>query len=78
VIYIGPQPPNPLQGESEIHKRPVRVEPFNGREKLASESRVNYSKVYTIEHNVKVCFIGKIHEKSEATFFTDFDATWAK
>jgi hypothetical protein len=31
---------------------------------------VNYSKIYTIEHNLKVCFIGQIHKDSEATFFT--------
>jgi len=50
----------------------VRVESEGAREKLALESRVNYSKVYTVEHNVKVCFIGKIHRDSVATFFEDF------
>ncbi len=29
-------------------------------EKLAPESRVNYSKLVTVEHNVKVYFIGRI------------------
>jgi hypothetical protein len=46
------------------------------REKLRKESRVNYSKIYTVEHNVRVCFIGKVHEDSEATFCTDFKRTF--
>jgi hypothetical protein len=72
VIYTVDQAPEPLEGETGIHKRPVRVETFNNREKLAPQSRVNYSKLYTVEHNVKVLFIGRIHKDSEATFFGDF------
>lgn len=30
-------------------------------ERLARESRVNYSKIVTVEHNVKVFFIGTIY-----------------
>lgn len=30
-------------------------------ERLARESRVNYSKLVTVEHNVKVFFIGNIY-----------------
>jgi hypothetical protein len=44
----------------------------SNRDKLALESRVNYGKVYTVEHNVKVCFIGEIHADYRARFFTDF------
>lgn len=29
-------------------------------ERLASESRVNYAKIHTIEHNVKVRIIGRV------------------
>lgn len=29
-------------------------------EKLSKESRVNYSKLVTVEHNVKVFFIGTV------------------
>jgi hypothetical protein len=48
------------------------MEQSSTREKLEPESRVNYAKVYTIEHNIRVCFIGKIHTDSRATFETDF------
>lgn len=72
IIYTGETAPRPLPGEKGIHKRSVRVDNKDARERLAPESRVNYSKLYTVEHNVKVCFIGKIHKNSEATFFEDF------
>jgi hypothetical protein len=61
--------------EGLLFKKPIRVDNSPAREKLSKESRVNYSKVYTVEHNAKVCFIGNIHKDSEAAFFTDFRRT---
>ena len=78
IIYTGNVEPQPLPGENGIHKRSVKVESTDPRGKLAPESRVNYSKVYTVEHNVKVCFIGRVHNDSKATFFTDFDLTFSR
>jgi hypothetical protein len=71
MIYTGRDVPSQLQGE-QLVKRPVRMEPSSPEEKLDPISRVNYAKVYTIEHNIRVCFIGKIHADSRATFETDF------
>jgi len=34
--------------------------PYYQTEKLAKESRVNYSKLVTVEHNIRVFFIGRI------------------
>lgn len=31
-------------------------------------SRLNYAKMYTVEHNIKVCFIGMIHKASVKEF----------
>jgi hypothetical protein len=59
-----------LPGEKKLLKKPVRVTSTSPKDKLDKASRVNYSKVYTIEHNLKVCFIGQIHKDSEAIFFT--------
>jgi hypothetical protein len=73
MIFTGREVPSLLPGEQLI-KRPVRMDPSRPEEKLDSKSRVNYAKVYTIEHNTKVCFIGKIHSDSRATFETDFKA----
>jgi hypothetical protein len=32
--------------------------------------------MYTVEHNVKVLFIGQIHPKSVGRFMTDFNDVW--
>jgi hypothetical protein len=47
-----------------LTKIPIRVQPYTIRHKLEAASRLNYAKVYTIEHNVKVWFIGEIHGDS--------------
>ncbi len=72
IIYTGDTAPKEVPGEGKLHKKAIRVKTDNAREKLAEASRVNYNKLYTIEHNYKVCFIGKIHPASEGTFFSDF------
>ena len=71
MIYTSQKVPSPLPGE-QLVKRAVKMEPSSPEEKLDSKSRVNYAKVYTIEHNIKVCFIWKIHTDSRKTFETDF------
>jgi hypothetical protein len=71
MIYAGREVPSPLQGE-QLVKSAVRMELSSPEEKLDLTSRVNYAKVYTIEHNNRVCFIGKIHADSRATFEMDF------
>lgn len=52
---------------------PICVEPTEPRHRLDVTSRLNYAKVYTVEHNVKVCFIGKIHKDSYQVFKATFD-----
>ncbi|RYO84596.1 hypothetical protein DL766_010562 [Monosporascus sp. MC13-8B] len=57
------RPPRPLKREPELGFEPVAVEIYADNEKLQLESRVNYSKLVTIEHNVKVFFIGKVAQQ---------------
>ncbi len=45
-------------------------------EKLAPESRVNYSKLVTVEHNVKVFFIGHIVPEDVAIVAQAVDQCW--
>lgn len=59
-------------------KRPIQVTPKSPRDKLDPMSRINYAKIYTVEHNVKVCFIGQIAPSSEKQLMEDFDNTWNK
>jgi len=44
-------------------------------QKLAQESRLNYAKVYTIEYNVKVFLIGRVHPKYRHQLLADYHNT---
>lgn len=57
--------PKYVEGEPDLTKLPILVEPINSQHRLDPASRLNYAKVYTIEFNVKVWFIGKIAKDSE-------------
>jgi hypothetical protein len=54
-------------------KTPIKVVPSDGRHKLDHASRLNYAKVYTVEYNVKVWFIGKIHRDSEGDLIVAYN-----
>ncbi|UKZ94277.1 uncharacterized protein TrAFT101_009155 [Trichoderma asperellum] len=60
IIYERGGKPRLLDKEPKLGFPPVRVEMKQEGEKLSKESRVNYSKLVTVEHNVKVFFIGSI------------------
>jgi len=47
-----------------LSKPPIRVDPISLREQLDPKSRINFSKIYTVEHNTKVSFVGPVHESS--------------
>lgn len=49
-----------LKNEPKLGFSPVRMHIEVGGEALAKESRVNYSKLVTVEHNVKIFLIGRI------------------
>ncbi|KAI0909432.1 hypothetical protein F4824DRAFT_504589 [Ustulina deusta] len=60
IIFAVGQKPRLLKNEPDLGFEPVPLEIYAEGETLARESRVNYSKLVTIEHNVKVFFIGRI------------------
>lgn len=68
VIYM--QGTEPQVGSSEPHmtKEPLEVAPASPDQKLDFMSRLNFGKVYTVEHNVKVLPVGKITERSMPRF----------
>jgi len=78
IIYTSKDAPKELKGEAPLRKRPIQVIPNTPRDKLSLDSRVNYAKIYTVEHNVKVLFTGRLAPKSEGKFLIDFDETWSQ
>jgi len=78
IVYAGDEPPQEMPDEAHMKKEPIKIKLNTPRDKLQPESRVCYAKIHTVEHNLKVAFIGHIAKSSMKTFIEDFDATWNK
>lgn len=57
IAHTTPEAPSPLPNERLV-KKPIYIDTRRTGEVLNAESRVNFSKLYTIEHNLKVKEIG--------------------
>ncbi|KAK8003700.1 Translation initiation factor RLI1 [Apiospora arundinis] len=77
IIYSQGRQPMLLKGERDLGYRPVSCE-MNPHETLVKESRVNYSKLTTIEHNVEVQFIGNISATDFEIVQHAVDDCWQK
>ncbi|EME45358.1 hypothetical protein DOTSEDRAFT_150357, partial [Dothistroma septosporum NZE10] len=66
IVHTGTDPPSPLPEEEAVHPHermlqpPIRIDPVSPGDKLDALSRINYGKVYTIEHNLKVKPFGMV------------------
>jgi len=60
IVFTGKNPPKPLKGEHGM-LQPIKVVPKTRSDKLQAESRINFGKVYTVEHNCKVYDFGNVH-----------------
>lgn len=60
MVYSSDVPPELLEDEPELGFGPVQMIPSFSHEYLYPESRVNYSNVCTIQHNIRAHFIGYI------------------
>jgi hypothetical protein len=76
VIYTGKKPVT-FEGEKSkgLKMSPIKMIPISSRHKLDSASRLNYAKQYTVEHNVKVWFVGEVAQESEAQLVEDYNKT---
>lgn len=68
IVYMRGSVPSPKADEPRMTKEPLEVEPARFNERLDEMSRLNFGKVYTVEHNVKVRNVGMISRTSMATF----------
>ncbi|KAK9442443.1 hypothetical protein VB005_03503 [Metarhizium brunneum] len=64
IVYEAGQRPRQVEGEPRLGFQAVQVHLTEDGERLSRESRVNYSKLVTIEHNVSVFFIGSVAQNS--------------
>jgi hypothetical protein len=65
VVYSSKRPSFLEREEGLMSKSPIRIEVISDAHKLDPLSRLNYAKLYTVEHNVKVFFIGHVVKKYE-------------
>ncbi|KAK3719953.1 hypothetical protein LTR37_004076 [Vermiconidia calcicola] len=80
IVYTTKRSPDPLPNEvpqraGDRHMRTsVRIKPDEKGDQLMNMSRIDYGRVYTIEHNVKAMAFGWVHEESQKDFHYDFRA----
>ncbi len=73
-VYSSPDRPRlGPEEEAKLMLQPIKILTDSPREKIYPESLLNYAKVYTIEHNVKVCPVGRVAKESQRDFYMDFE-----
>jgi hypothetical protein len=76
IIYPAGSQPRSKLGEPPLGFEPVPLQIYTEGETLAEESRVNYSKLVTLEHNYKVFFIGRVPDEYIPTVMAAVNACW--
>ena len=83
IVYTGKKAPSPLpselprRGEVGMQPIPIRIDPDDPTQKLQNESRINYGKVYTVEHNIKVHSVGMVNREALLALLGQFQQVWA-
>ncbi|KAL2796646.1 hypothetical protein BJX66DRAFT_299557 [Aspergillus keveii] len=68
VIYMSDTVPEDTSDEPRMVKEPLAVERERADATLDQQSRLNFGKIYTVEHDVKVAPVGMLSEESLARF----------
>ncbi len=76
IAYPAGTKPRPLAGEPELGFKPISIKLEIEDELIAKESRVNYARLVTVEHNVKVHFIGHVPKESYNTVHYAVGKAW--
>ena len=83
IIFTGKNAPSPhakerpTREERGLLPQPIRIDSDDPDQKLDATSRIDFGKVYTIEHNVKVCSMGKVNRLSEGPLLLQLKVVWA-
>lgn len=69
IVYTGDEEPELIDGEAPVAGElpmlsSIQVRQKDKRQKMFPESRINYGKMYTVEHNVKVYDFGEVRKSS--------------
>ena len=73
IIYTErPQLHNGEDKYENLPLKPIQVVSSKIRDKLDLVSRLNYEKLYIVEYNIRVRFIGRVHRDSKQQLQDDF------
>jgi uncharacterized protein DUF6590 len=78
VIFMKDSTPTTGQREPKMAKKPIAMVPVSRHKKLHPMSRINFAKIYTVEHNMKVKHIGEIDEEYMHRLMGYYSLTFAK
>jgi hypothetical protein len=82
IIYSGKRAPEPLdseaaaRGENGMRPEAIRVDLDDKNDKLDPRSRLDFGKVHTIQHNIKVRYFGQVHKNSMRALINQFGNVW--
>jgi hypothetical protein len=77
-VYQTGKKPRLVNNEPPLGFPPVRVDLYERTEQLVKESRVNYAKLTTVEHNFKVFFIGRVAPEDFGKVVSAVDECWER
>ncbi|KAK3308229.1 uncharacterized protein B0T15DRAFT_490822 [Chaetomium strumarium] len=78
IVYQTGKKPRLVNNEPPLGFPPVRVDLYERTEQLVKESRVNYAKLTTVEHNFKVFFIGRVAPEDFGKVVAAVDECWER
>lgn len=68
IVYMEGSQPAASPSEPATLSQALEVRPISDEHKLSPMSRLNFGKLFTVEHNVKVAHVGKITDRSMPDF----------
>jgi hypothetical protein len=78
IAFLSGKQPETLRGEPPLGFEPIRLRIDVPGQSLAKESRVNYSKLFSIGHNAKVLILGHVVKEDMNIVQHAVDKCWAK
>jgi hypothetical protein len=72
-------PPKKLsEHAAALTNEPIQIQGNSPRDKLDEDSCINYAKIYNVEHNVKVFFIGRLTPTSHTKVLLAVNEAWLR
>lgn len=60
IVYGSQEKPQLLDGEKQLQKQPFPIVIEDPQETIVASSRLDFGRTFSVEHNIKVCKIGRI------------------